>query len=475
VFLDDLPRWDEDSKYKGKINWKESVGQKVKFIYDDMEGYLEILDYEDKKLTLRYINNLKQVLTDSLIRCNIGKLIGIKVSRKEGYKFEIGDVVSASTSDLKIIEQMRVGKSKRKAYLYECVNCGNMDSIGEYELNKHGCNVCCSPSRKILKGYNDLWTTHPEVVRQLKYSEIGFEVSKGSHRKEIFICDNCGFEDRKTISNVVKQGVSCLKCGDGVSYPEKYISNVLDQLNVYHEKDKIFSWSEGYIHTNSEGNKRYDFYIPSLNCIIETHGLQHYKESLRGRSLQEEKENDIYKESLAKENGITNYIVLDCRLSEPEYIKTSLLKSEIAKLFDLDKVDWLIAHGFACDTLIKQVCGLWESGIKDTLKISKIMNRSRTTITSYLKKGSEMGWCDYERLSYVNYLKKGKQVCQLREDGILTKEWNSIKEASFNLGINNTSIGRVCKGEYGYTRAGGFKWMYKEDYEKYIEDQKQLA
>ena len=31
VFLDNLPKW-ESGKYKGRINWKESIGHKVKFI-----------------------------------------------------------------------------------------------------------------------------------------------------------------------------------------------------------------------------------------------------------------------------------------------------------------------------------------------------------------------------------------------------------------------------------------------------------
>ena len=51
----------------------------------------------------------------------------------------------------------------------------------------------------------------------------------------------------------------------------------------------MFEWSE---------NKRYDVYIPYLNCIVENHGEQHYNnsfKSLNGRTLEEEQKNDKYK------------------------------------------------------------------------------------------------------------------------------------------------------------------------------------
>ena len=57
IDLSDLPRW-ESGKNKGKINWKESVGYKCKFKYDDIEGEIEIVDYdkETKMLMIKYLN-----------------------------------------------------------------------------------------------------------------------------------------------------------------------------------------------------------------------------------------------------------------------------------------------------------------------------------------------------------------------------------------------------------------------------------
>lgn len=136
----------------------------------------------------------------------------------------------------------------------------------------------------------------------------------------------------------------------------------------------IFSWCEKY---------RYDFYIPSINCIIETHGKQHYEESPRGRSLSEEEKNDYNKQKIALENGM-KFIVIDCRKSNREFIKKSIYKSEMKKLFDLSKVNWFKCEEFATNNLVKIACDIWNNAYTTTEIISK-MGLSRSTIIRYLK------------------------------------------------------------------------------------------
>jgi len=58
-----------------------------------------------------------------------------------------------------------------------------------------------------------------------------------------------------------------------------------------------------------------------------------------------------------------------------------------------------------------------------------------------------------------------KSVVQLSLDNNYINTYNSIKEASGILRIDSKSISSVCKGKKGYKSAGGFKWMYKEDYD----------
>lgn len=76
VFLDDLPRRNNG---KGKnIDWKNSVGYKVHFIYEDIDGYIEILDYIDYKLIIKYNNKELKIFTSSFIKANIGKILNNK-------------------------------------------------------------------------------------------------------------------------------------------------------------------------------------------------------------------------------------------------------------------------------------------------------------------------------------------------------------------------------------------------------------
>lgn len=51
-----------------------------------------------------------------------------------------------------------------------------------------------------------------------------------------------------------------------------------------------------------------------------------------------------------------------------------------------------------------------------------------------------------------------KKVCQYDLNGCLLKVWDSIREASTALGIDNSHITRCCKGRLNQT--GGFKWAY---------------
>lgn len=150
-------------------------------------------------------------------------------------------------------------------------------------------------------------------------------------QKKIFpVCPNCGrIRDKKIkVSSIYENlareehGFSCI-CQDGKSYPEKFVYNMLEQLNLNFEVQKpskvLFN----------QGNRFYDFYIDNVNCIIETHGEQHYKESkaFTKKSLSEQQKIDQFKELLAKNNGVSYYVVLDCRYSEKQWIKDSIMNS----------------------------------------------------------------------------------------------------------------------------------------------------
>ncbi|MEI2465183.1 hypothetical protein [Niallia taxi] len=325
--------------------------------------------------------------------------------------------------------------------------------------------------QKYVEKHGSIAEKFPKFAKLLWDKEDSYKYTYNSDIRVDFKCPRCDMKiNNKVLSSVFNSGLSCPRCSDGKSYPEKFIAEMLNQIKVVFSTEKTFSWSN---------NKAYDFYIENFNCIIEAHGKQHYIggfESYRkGRDVVDEQKNDSYKRNMAIDNAIKNYIEVDCSESSLEYIKQSLLKSKISEMFDLSSVDWAKCHQFACGTIIKQASELWNQGNHTTTTIGNILNVTCNTAAVYLKKGTEIGWCTYdpsESKKIVAQLRpQGKrEIVQLSEDCIFITSFESISEASTQTSIHRSNITRACNSRQKF--ASGFRWMYKEDYDIYIGEQK---
>lgn len=452
VFLDKLPRGGKCIP-KNKINWKESVGQKVKFIYNDIYGEIEILEYlGERRLLVKYKDNEVNTATNTLISCEIGNIIGVK-SRE--YKFKTNQIIdNAGSGKLKILEQLRLPHGNRtgKGYKYKCMKCGNISYILENSLtHKQGCAVCAG--KKVLIGYNDIWTTAPELAKLLTNPEDGYKYTKGSQKKLSFTCPDCGRKNSISIHNVSEHVFSCPYCSDGISRPEKFMLSVLNQLDINYIKEYSPKFAN---------RKRYDFYIPSLKCIIESHGMQHYKGGFDSygemtRTLPQEQENDKLKEDLAKKNGIEYYIVIDCRESDLKFLKNNILHSKLAELFDLSQINWIQVNEDMATNLMRKVWDLYEKGvtinaIKHELKLSE------KRIKRYLIQGANI----------TNYTpnKKKPVICLT-----INKIFPSVKEGAEYFRLSASDICSCCKkkkksaGKHPIT-GEPLIWMYYIEYKK---------
>jgi hypothetical protein len=139
----------------------------------------------------------------------------------------------------------------------------------------------------------------------------------------------------------------------------------------------------------------------SAYLIINTKDLNFTKENIiwqtGSRTLEEEQESDKEKEELAKQNRIRNYIVVDCRYSTSEWIKNSILNSQLAEIYDLSNIDWCQCEQFATSNLVKDVCSYWSKHCHDstTSDLARIFKVNHVTIWKYLKQGARLGWCNY--------------------------------------------------------------------------------
>lgn len=383
MFLDTLPVKEGMGVHKGRmlIDWIKSVGYKVKFIYNNIEGYLEIVDKQGNYLFIKYLDNdIYKMHTTTFAECGLGKLLGVYTSN---FKYEIGQVLENEKINITITNrEYRETKSndkiiRHKYYEYRCNKCGVIAWNTESHI-KAGRGCLC----------NNIIIEAPWMI---PYFQGGIEEAKlytyYSEKRIIPICPICGRVKEKSMmvgTLYQSHSIGCT-CGDGHSYPEKIMFNVLEQLKVdfINQLTKTkFEWCNGF---------RYDFYIPSLNIIIETHGMQHYKKTNKYflRSLEEEQANDECKKQLALKNEIKedNYIVIDCRYSKLDNIKQNILNSKLSELFDLNKVDWNKAHNFALCSRVTECCDLWNNKTNNIKEIANIMKLNRITIKSYLKKG----------------------------------------------------------------------------------------
>lgn len=472
VFLEKLPR--QNGCGGQRIDWKKSVGHKVSFIYDDIKSFFTITNYINNKnrVTILYNDQEYNIFTGNLKYCKIGKILGVIT---KAFKIEIGENIKDEHRDMLIIdrkyqEKIRTNKKEQqKWYKYHCNRCGNEDWIIGYSLlnNQSGCNICCPTPRKAKLGINTIWDTDRWMCNLGVSEEDAKRYSHGSTNKITVKCPDCGMEKEITVSTIYNyKSIGC-HCGDGRSYPEKFVVSILEQLKIDFETEYKPKWSNG---------KRYDFYMPKLNCIIETHGLQHYKDSifeqLGGRTLKEEKGNDEYKKEKALSNGIKSYIELDCRESNLEYIKGSIINSELSKLFDLNNINWLKCAEFANKNIIKEVCFYWNNKKEDetTSDLGRIFRLSKDSIKKYLLKGRKLGWCNYnpkEEMRKVggrNGKKSGKKV-EVFKNGKSLGIFDSLcelerkSEELFGVKLLNECISLVCKGKQKLHKGYYFRYI----------------
>lgn len=259
-------------------------------------------------------------------------------------------------------------------------------------LNGMHCPVCVHRAIGQPPEYkNSIWHSEYKDYFSQYMTEAQMKMyMPNSNKKTELVCPDCGRHKFKSPAELFRGGLGCI-CGDGVSYPNKFMYSILMQLHIEFIPEYCPSWSN---------KKQYDVYVPSLNCIIENHGAQHYCDAFYGFGAMHDDQIKIdeYKHSLAKENGILNYVAIDCRHSNVEWIKQSILKSSLLDVLDFKEndIDWDKCDEYATSNMVKYIAELWNKG----LSIKQIKDDSKlchSTICSYLKKAKKFGWCDYSK------------------------------------------------------------------------------
>ena len=379
------------------------------------------------------------------------------------YYFKVGDIIN----DREIIElskkKVSPGSVKKrgeyeKSYIVKCLICGTEKNITEASLKRNaGCD--CKLGRLVVAGVNDFATINPDLANYFKDKEQSTQYSVCSNQKVEMVCPDCGKDlGKRKIQDLHRYRSFRCSCQDKISYPERFMRSFLEYFNVDYEYQKRFEWSD---------LKVYDFYIPKLKLIIETDGSQHYIE--KGFSnLQEQRKIDALKDKIAIENGL-DIIRIDCSDTSHQYIKNSVLNSRLKEYFNFIEEDLVEIDKKAQTNLLKKVCESWDN-IKTTRDLANEFKLNRTTISTYLKRGTELGWCNYnpqleKHKKAIKKNKTGRKVQVFDKDGQFIGEFDNsarIQEISkevFGVQMYSSNIRKVCTGERPHCHGYTFKYL----------------
>ncbi len=442
IDLTKLPRYREGGNY---INWEASVGHKVDFRYRDIEGNFKIVEYdkEQRKLNILYLK------TSHILRIRAIKDLSLPFLnqvRNPNNNFKIGETVNSITL-LDFFKDKGV-----KYYKYSCSKCQNIDKITESNLKRGvSCNACGPTRKKICIGVNDIPTTAPWMV---KYFQGGVEEAKlyvrSSGKKIYFKCISCGKIKNKAMpiyTLYTTRSIAC-DCSSGISYNERFMSNLLTKLNMRYIREYSPSWAK--IEINGKIRKvRYDFYFELNNkkYIIEMDGLWHKTDNnLNGLLAKDSILIDNLKDELAKQKSI-KVIRVDC--TDKNLIE-KIINSDLNKLFDLTRINFDLIELESELSNVRNICKDFNgNNIND---LSSKYNIHSATVIRYLKKFKT--FCN-ETYTPKNFNKTVEVFC----DDEKISEYSSGIVCSKIYGISKSHISYLILNQKQYK---GLTFKYKE-------------
>ena len=295
--------------------------------------------------------------------------------------------------------------------------------------------------------------THPELIQYFANKKDAYTYCAGSPAEVDMICPLCGTIKKKPVRELVKHGLACPACSDGVSYPNKFMYNLLQQLNVVFineltKKYPGFEWVEKY---------RYDFYfnINGAQYIVEMDGGFHFNDVFCICS-------DDEKDKIAIQNGV-EVIRINCdyHVSDRfDYVKSHIVNSKLSELFDLSVVDWDACDKNAEGSFLISACAYYTNGITDIGEISDKVGVKNSAIIRYLKAGTRLGLCNYDskearRKAQTKMKQIRSKPVKVFKNDLFVAEFPSRAEASRKskevLGVffDTATISNMCLGKRG--------------------------
>lgn len=326
----------------------------------------------------------------------------------------------------------------------QCINCGYIfaQTPNHYDKGNTRCPCCDArgDTKKIIIGVNDMWTTHPHIATWLKNSKDGYEYKFFTDKCLEFICPNCGREKICPPKNLIN-GFSCNYCSNNYSYPNRFMANLLDLLDVDFKPEFMFP--------NSNYRFDFKFSINDIRYLVEMDGgLGHGNVDSPNMSKEEQLQRDNEKNLLAKNNNY-HLIRINCHYPKIEerfeFISNNILSSKLNELFNISKDQLLIANKLSQDSLIVRFAQLWNDNIHSYDELKKHLHVGRHAIRGYAKISSELNLIDisYEQFLTDVRLASNNKLAMSKGSPVLCEQtgqvFYSISEANRQMHISLNS------------------------------------
>lgn len=157
--------------------------------------------------------------------------------------------------------------------------CGHVTEVGPYYvLRGDGCGICCrrnlaeagakAGEKQRLKAAQEL-DKRVKEVHGIKVRRDPKTPYVNSYTKLSWLCDQA--HQWEAVPKSIKQGIGCPQCATSHLKGETFTREVLEEYGIEFQAQKEFP------DLKRINRLSYDFYIPSMDILIECQGEQHYK------------------------------------------------------------------------------------------------------------------------------------------------------------------------------------------------------
>ena len=383
---------------QGRYEWKEAAlaGVSISFFFNGTEKKAKVIACQNNMITLMIDGSEKIISSTALTNIMMKRLMGICMSE---YKYQVGEIVRLGNTDITILKQERSATNKKRAYEYCCNRCRQINHVEEYNIREKGCCPVCRGFR-VVKGVNDIATNAPWMIPYFLDESLPYSCTVGSKTTFQAKCPECGrIKNKKMAIHTLysAKSIGCT-CGDGYSYPNKFMYSVLEQLL---EQKQIKGFQNEFSPDWLQG-RRYDFLVEFVETgktitIVEMDGkLGHGNKMLDKRISREESlAIDRWKDEQALKHGM-RMLRINAEKSDKDYLREKIVDS-LGKICNVHQIDWVKADAFALSNLVKKVCDFYEENKPiGTDMVAKHFHISRSTIVDYLKRGEKNSGCEID-------------------------------------------------------------------------------